>query len=100
MIVIMVVVGAPFGVTVAGEKMQVERLGNPEQENDVGALNPSIGVTVSVMVGLVPGITEKEVRLAVREKSGLFGITGTTRVDASAIDFGASTFPTASVAML
>jgi hypothetical protein len=60
-------------------------------------LNTPIGLTVSVIVGLVLGMTEKEVRVALEAKSGLAEMTS---VEVSAIDFGASTFPPASVAIL
>lgn len=45
----------PFGVTVAGEKLQVASLGRPEQAKLTAALNPLIGVTDRPIVPLWPG---------------------------------------------
>lgn len=53
-IVIVVVTGAPRGVTVDGSKLHVPPAGNPVHPNATGAANPSCGVTVIVMVASDP----------------------------------------------
>jgi hypothetical protein len=51
---VVVMVFSPFGVTVLGEKLHDDSLGNPEQANDTCWLNPKIGATLTVAVALAP----------------------------------------------
>ncbi len=64
------VTGAPFGVTVAGEKLQLTSEGSPEQAKVTAWLKPPIGVSVSVAVPDCPCLMVKDVALTLREKSG------------------------------
>ncbi len=52
----MLVTGAPLGVTLAGEKVQVTPWGNPEQPRLIGALKPPAGVSVTVRVDACPAV--------------------------------------------
>ncbi len=57
-IVSVVVAGEVPGVTCAGEKLQLENAGSPEQENWTGAENPpACGATVIVKVADCPALT-------------------------------------------
>lgn len=56
-IVNVVVIGAPAGVTVAGLKLQAAPCGKPEQLNVIGCVKPEFGVTVIVLVPLFPAAT-------------------------------------------
>src|SRR5664280_89886 len=96
LIVIVVMTGAPFGVTDAGEKLHVDKLGSPKHENEVVSLKPPVGVTVSVTVPLLPRVIVNEPGLAPMVKSP----SEVTVVVVSAVTFAVSTLPTASVAML
>jgi len=62
--------GAPEGVTVAGEKLQVTPEGKPEQENETAVWNPFAGVTETELVPLWPAVTVKDAGEAASEKSG------------------------------
>jgi hypothetical protein len=45
-----VVTAAPFGVTLAGEKLQAAFAGSPEQAKETVWENPFEGVTVTIVV--------------------------------------------------
>lgn len=44
----------PLGVTVDGEKLHDDSLGNPEHANDTCWLNPNVGATLTAAVALAP----------------------------------------------
>jgi hypothetical protein len=50
------VTGAPLGVTLAGETVQVTPVGIPEQPRLMGELNPFAGVNVMVRVDVCPTV--------------------------------------------
>ena len=52
----MLVTGAPLGVTLAGEKVQVTPDGIPEQARLIAELNPFAGVKVIVRVDACPTV--------------------------------------------
>ncbi len=60
----------PFGVTLAGLNAQDEYAGSPEQLNVVAVANPFAGVTVIVVVVVLPAMTEADAGLRSTEKSG------------------------------
>jgi len=64
------VAAAPLGVTLAGLKRHVAFAGNPLQARLVAALKPLIGVTVTVMVAVLPFVTVPLVGVSEMEKSG------------------------------
>ena len=53
------VTGAPLGVTLAGEKVQVTPAGIPEQARLIAELNPFAGVKVIVRVDACPAVRLK-----------------------------------------
>jgi len=61
----------PFGVTVAGEKVQVLLAGSPEQEKLTCWLKPSAGVTLTVVFPDVPAVTVTVVGLKLTVKLGV-----------------------------
>ena len=71
-VAIVSVVGAafPFGVTLVGLNAQDEKAGSPEQLNVVAVSNPFAGVTVIVVVVVLPAVTEPDAGLRATEKSG------------------------------
>lgn len=81
-IVIVVEAADPLGVTEAGEKLQVASDGRPEQAKVTAALNPLVGVTLSVTVALAPAATESVEVAAPMLKST--GNAATTEVVVSA----------------
>jgi hypothetical protein len=50
------VTGAPFGVTLVGEKVQVAPWGKPEHPRLIGALKPLAGVNVIVTFDACPAV--------------------------------------------
>jgi hypothetical protein len=67
-VMVVAVVAAP-GVTVAGEKLQLAKVGSPEQENCTGLLNPpGCGAMEMVTLAVWPAVMEA-VDGAVIEKS-------------------------------
>jgi hypothetical protein len=50
------VTGAPLGVTLLGETVQVTPVGIPEQPRLMGELNPFAGVNVIVRVAVCPTV--------------------------------------------
>ncbi|MGA8529266.1 MAG: hypothetical protein WB622_06090, partial [Acidobacteriaceae bacterium] len=65
-----VVAGLPDGVTVAGEKVQVAREGNPEQAKETAEVKPFSGATLMKAEALCPELTETTEAEAESEKSG------------------------------
>lgn len=59
MVIVVLATAVPFGVTVAGAKLQAASLGRPEQAKLTGALKPLSGVTDRPTVPLLPGMTER-----------------------------------------
>ena len=55
-IVTVLMTGAPLGVTLAGEKLQVMPLGNPVQVRLIGRLNPFSGIKVTARLDGCPGV--------------------------------------------
>jgi hypothetical protein len=53
------VTGAPLGVTLAGEKVQVTPVGIPEQARLIAESNPFAGVKVIVRVDACPAVRLK-----------------------------------------
>jgi hypothetical protein len=53
------VTGAPLGVTLAGEKVQVAPVGNPEHPRLMGELKPPAGVNVIVKFDACPAVRVK-----------------------------------------
>jgi hypothetical protein len=49
--------GAAFGVTDAGEKLQLAPAGNPEQVKLTALAKPFSGVMVTVVVAVAPAVT-------------------------------------------
>jgi hypothetical protein len=85
-IVTVVEIGEPDGVTVAGEKVHAVPEGSPEQTNETATSNPFSGVTDIETDPLCPAITVRAEGEAAREKSGAGGGGGmTTLKDAAAI---------------
>lgn len=69
-IVSIVLAASPFGVTVAGLNVHVEKFGNPEQVKLVDALYPFFGVTVIVVIAVPPAFTVPLAGLNATVKSG------------------------------
>jgi len=67
--VTVVAIGPPFGVTVAGEKLQEIPAGNPEQLNETTELKPFTGVNEREKEPLCPALMVSEEDDAVKEKS-------------------------------
>jgi hypothetical protein len=53
------VTGAPLGVTLEGEKLQVAPWGNPEQLKAIARSKPLAGVTVTVRLDACPAVRFK-----------------------------------------
>jgi hypothetical protein len=70
MVIVVLAAAVPFGVTVAGEKLQAAPLGRPEQARPTAELNPPLGVMVKVSVALWPGVTVRPAALAAIVKLG------------------------------
>ena len=66
----MVEAAFPFGVTLVGLNVQDEYTGSPEQLNVVTVSTPFAGVTVIVVVVVLPAVTEPDAGLRATEKSG------------------------------
>ena len=62
-------IGAPFGVTLGGEKLHVDSEGRPEHARETGCAKPFTGVAVIVACPEFPGVTEIFPELF-NEKSG------------------------------
>lgn len=61
------------GVTVAGEKLHVAPVGNPEQDSKTLEANPFCGVTNSVVVPLSPPVRVSDAGERVTETDGVPG---------------------------
>ncbi len=70
LIVSVSVMALPVTVALAGENVQLAPLGRPEQLNATLALNPPLGVSVSVVVADFPGATVAAALDAVSAKEG------------------------------
>ena len=61
--------GDPLGVTLAGEKVQLDAAGNPLQANVTGEFKPFTGLTVMVNVAVWPALMVAPVGEALMLKS-------------------------------
>lgn len=67
--VTVVAIGPPFGITVAGEKLQEAPVGNPEQLNETTELKPFTGINEREKEPLCPALMVNEEDDTVTEKS-------------------------------